>query len=118
MPDSPPVGIKLLSVLWAAIGAGGLLQGVFFLSVGPASRTELLLIAGGLGLSIGYIVIAYGLWKVKRWAWPAGMALAVLTVGTIFIQDQIGLVGVLVPLLILAYLATKRDVYARQPGAA
>ena len=84
-----PMGITILAVL-AAIGGvfailGGLaivgVMGVAGASTGSAGLLGLGAILGLIILVVGvaYLAFAYGAWTLKPWAWPLGVALAVIS---------------------------------------
>ena len=80
-----PTGITVMAVLAAIGGVFGLLASLALLGVGAAvSATSGL---GGLALLAGIIVLAYsvlslvlayGFWTLKPWAWPLGIGVQVL----------------------------------------
>ena len=80
-----PTGITVMAVLAAIAGVFGLLAAVALLGVGAAvSATSGL---GGLAALAGIIVLAYsvlslvlayGFWTLKPWAWPLGIGVQVL----------------------------------------
>jgi hypothetical protein len=79
-----PTGITVLAVLAAIGGVFGILGGLALIGVGTvvASTTGL----GGLAAIVGLIalaygilslVLAYGFWTLKPWAWTLGIGLEV-----------------------------------------
>jgi uncharacterized membrane protein len=80
-----PTGITVMAVLAAIGGVFGLLASLALLGVGAAvSATSGL---GGLAALAGIIVLAYsvlslvlayGFWTLKPWAWPLGIGVQVL----------------------------------------
>ena len=80
-----PTGITVMAVLSAIGGVFGLLASLALLGLGAAvSATSGL---GGLAFVAGIIilaysvlslVLAYGFWTLKPWAWPLGIGVQVL----------------------------------------
>ena len=80
-----PTGITVMAVLVAIGGVFGLLAAVALLGVGAAAGAT-----GGLGglaalagiivlaYSVLSLVLAYGFWTLKPWAWPLGIGVQVL----------------------------------------
>ena len=81
-----PTGITVMAVLSAIGGVFGLLASLALLGLGAVSATSGL---GGLAFVAGIIilaysvlslVLAYGFWTLKPWAWPLGIGVQVLGV--------------------------------------
>lgn len=80
-----PTGITVMAVLSAIGGVFGLLASLALLGLGAAVSAT-----GGLGglaalagvivlaYSILSLVLAYGFWTLKPWAWPLGIGVQVL----------------------------------------
>ena len=80
-----PTGITVMAVLSAIGGVFGLLASLALLGLGAAATAT-----GGLGglaflagiiilaYSILSLVLAYGFWTLKPWAWPLGIGVQVL----------------------------------------
>lgn len=132
-PSSPtrrPAGIEFLviiyvvlsifSLLWSALlfGFGGL--GAFVGTIAGAENMAMQgtnrAVSGTLGIitAVLHLIVAYGLWTLKRWAWIlAVVALAVNVITGItgmfsggFWALCCGFAGLLVPLAIFVYLLT------------
>jgi uncharacterized membrane protein (DUF2068 family) len=80
-----PTGITVMAVLSAIGGVFGLLASLALLGLGAAvSATSglggLAFIAGIiiLAYSVLSLVLAYGFWTLKPWAWPLGIGVQVL----------------------------------------
>jgi hypothetical protein len=86
-----PMGITVLAVLSAIGGVLGILSGVALVGLGgfAAAATGT---AGLFGLAavfgvvavvtgIANLAFAYGAWTLKPWAWPLGVALAIISIG-------------------------------------
>ena len=104
-----PLGVKILVVLaafrgvvglWASIAVVGVLN-----SVGAGDFAILNLI--WLAIAVVFLVLAYGAWKLKTWAWPLGVG---LTAGSILLEafgmltEGQPLVGTLVSMTISAVI--------------
>jgi uncharacterized membrane protein len=80
-----PTGVTIIAVLAAIAGVFGLLGSLVLLGLGGtvAANTGLggLVFVGGL-IVLGYsalsLVLAYGFWNLKPWAWPLGIGVEVL----------------------------------------
>lgn len=80
-----PTGITVMAVLSAIGGVFGLLASLALLGLGAAATAT-----GGLGglaflagiiilaYSVLSLVLAYGFWTLKPWAWPLGIGVQVL----------------------------------------
>lgn len=80
-----PTGVTIIAVLAAVGGVLGLLAGLALIAAGPAISS-----ATGLGGFVGIaawivlayaalsLVLAYGFWMLKSWAWPLGVGVEVL----------------------------------------
>lgn len=80
-----PTGITVMAVLAAIGGVFGLLAAVALLGVGAAASATsglggLAALAGiiVLAYSVLSLVLAYGFWTLKPWAWPLGIGVQVL----------------------------------------
>ena len=104
-----PLGVKILVVLaafrgvvglWASIAVVGVLN-----SVGAGDFAILNLI--WLAIAVVFLVLAYGAWKLKTWAWTLGVG---LTAGSILLEafgmltEGQPLVGTLVSMTISAVI--------------
>lgn len=80
-----PTGITVMAVLSAIGGVFGLLASLALLGLGAAASAT-----GGLGglaflagiiilaYSVLSLILAYGFWTLKPWAWPLGIGVQVL----------------------------------------
>lgn len=80
-----PTGITILAVLSAIGGVFGLLAGIALLTagtvVGAATGLGGFVFVAGLivlAYSVLSLVLAYGFWNLKPWAWPLGIAVQAL----------------------------------------
>ena len=115
---SRPTGITILAVLALlaaapAVVAGLALVGVAtFVDAVPVPDTFMYAVGAGTLIYAGLsLVLAYGLWTVRPWAWMVGIGLQVLGIVTAISQYTTGdrflgslITGVLFPVLILFYL--------------
>jgi uncharacterized membrane protein (DUF2068 family) len=78
-----PTGITILAVLAAIGGVFGVLAGLALLGIGAVAATAGL---GGLAAFLGLValvygvlslVLAYGFWTLKPWAWTLGVGLEI-----------------------------------------
>jgi hypothetical protein len=109
-----PMGITILAVLAAIGGFFGILAGLAVVGIGGflAASTGA---AGifGLGAIFGVLTIvvaiaslafAYGAWTLKPWAWPLGVAIAIINLG-LSVATILGngdIVGQVIPIVIWA----------------
>ena len=93
-PPARPLGLSILALTAAAIGAAQLLwAGAWFgasdIAPGTGLAAAARVIGAGLVIAAGLeLVLAYGIWTVRPWAWPLGigvgiasLALALLSAG-------------------------------------
>ncbi|MCS6845922.1 MAG: DUF2127 domain-containing protein [Caldilineales bacterium] len=110
--------LSLLSLVWSLLvfGFGGLgaLFGTIFGAENMAMQGTNRALSGTLGLitAVLHLVVAYGLWNLKRWAW----LLAVVALGVYVLTGIIGMfsggfwalccgfAGLAVPVAIFVYL--------------
>jgi hypothetical protein len=141
-----PVGVNIVTLLEIIIGIGDVIIGAVLLVlaliagvlVGGALATALFLIDFVvIGLGIFSLVLAYGLWTGKRWAWILsvigaiiGIVLGVLVIAVSLVEGsgileslssspRQPLVPIIVYGLILAFLSTRnvRTFFGRIPCA-
>lgn len=112
--DRPPLGVKILCVLMTMVFLVAAVQTMwlYLLVVHPiyfeesvgvrgiAAATAILLIVAGIVLLYGIWI--YGLWTVKPWAWLVTQLMYVI--GIPFSIVELEFFGVLVSLVIIAYL--------------
>lgn len=115
-----PMGITVLAVLSAIGGVLGILGGVALIglgglaaaSTGSAAFFGLGAIWGVLLLAtaVASLAFAYGAWTLKPWAWPLGVALAIISLAlsalTIISGGDISgqVISVVIQAIILYYL--------------
>jgi hypothetical protein len=106
-----PTGITVMAVLSAIGGVFGLLAAVALLGVGAAVGATgnglggLAAIAGiiVLAYSVLSLVLAYGFWTLKPWAWPLGIgvqALGIIQAVLQFMDNSTNVVSLVISLAI------------------
>jgi uncharacterized membrane protein (DUF2068 family) len=68
--QSRPFGVTIIAILIIIAGVISLLIGIGSVAIGPL--IDLVFVVTGaisLALGVAYLVMAYGLWKGKGWAW-------------------------------------------------
>ncbi|HLA65838.1 MAG TPA: hypothetical protein VK600_04565 [Candidatus Saccharimonadales bacterium] len=109
-----PTGITILAVLAAIGGVLGILAGLLLLTVGAVVSATyalggLVVIIGLFALVIGVLdlVLAYGFWGLKPWAWSLGIGLqfAGIVLSIIqYINNNSNLVGTIISIAISAVI--------------
>lgn len=115
-----PMGITVLAVLSAIGGVLGILGGVALIGLGGLAAASTGTAAYfGLGAIWGVILLAtaiaslafaYGAWTLKPWAWPLGVALAIISLAlsalTVISGGDISgqVISVVIQAIILYYL--------------
>lgn len=109
-----PTGVTVIAILAAIGGVFGLLASLVLLGIGASGA-----VAGNLGglaflagifvlaYSILSLVLAYGFWTLKPWAWPLGIGVQVLGIVQAvlqFMNDQSGIVSLVISLAISAVI--------------
>jgi uncharacterized membrane protein (DUF2068 family) len=108
-----PTGVTIIAVLAAIGGIFGLLASLVLLGLGAAGTASGL---GGLAFVAGIIVLAYavlslvlayGFWTLKSWAWPLGVGVQVLGIVQAvlqFMNDSSQVVSLVISLAIAAVI--------------
>jgi hypothetical protein len=109
-----PTGITIIAVLSAIGGVLGLLAGLALLTFSAAGGTVAglggFVAIGGvvvLAYSVLSLVLAYGFWTLKPWAWPLGVGVEVLGVVQAvlqFMNDTRQIVSLVISLAIAAVI--------------
>lgn len=115
---SRPTGITIIAVLALVAAVPAAIYGLA--AVGVATFVEAVPVADGFMYAVGAgtliyagmsLVLAYGFWTMKSWAWTVGVALQVLGIITAVSQfmdaDRVLgslITGTVFPLLIIFYL--------------
>lgn len=108
-----PTGVTIIAILSAIGGVFGLLASLVLLGLGAAGAVGGL---GGLAFLAGIfvlayavlsLVLAYGFWTLKPWAWPLGIGVEVLGIVQAvlqFMNDSSGVVSLVLSLAIAAVI--------------
>lgn len=115
---SRPMGISVLALLALLAALPALVAGLAL--VGVATFGPIVPVTDGFMYAVGAgtliyaalsLVLAYGFWTMRSWAWTVGVALQVLGIATTlsqFLYEDRNIVGVVISLslngLILVYL--------------
>lgn len=112
--ESIPGGITIICVLGGIGGVLGFLAGIGTLLVVPLYGIYSLLV------SIGQLIVVYGLWTIKPWAWIGGLIVYGLVLFDNFYQllmgDVSSVITILVTGIILGYIYSKQDLYQDTVG--
>jgi uncharacterized membrane protein (DUF2068 family) len=104
-----PTGVTIIAILSAIGGVLGLLASLVLLGLGAAGAAAglggLAFIAGiiVLAYSILSLVLAYGFWTLKPWAWPLGVgvqAVGILQAILQFANDSSQIVSLVISIAI------------------
>ncbi len=120
-----PLGITILAIILAIFGILALLGvilgfiGVSQLGGAVAGAATVALIIAAI-FAIAYLVLAWGLWTLKPWAFWATVVVMVLSLlealfGLIVQHTGLGLtsiIGLIIPIVVLIYLFADRNVRA------
>jgi hypothetical protein len=111
-----PIGVMIVGVLFFLAGLIFILAG----AVGLSDSDDLVMAAGGVSLIIGifYLLLAFGCFKGWGWVWTLAVIFTILGIivtlfgafSTGFDMDALlaGLLGIIIPLIILLYLFTNK----------
>jgi hypothetical protein len=102
-----PLGVTILAVLEIIVGLLGLFSGFTLLTLGslmPFGLGAFAAIIGAVVLFIGIldVIIGWGLWSLKSWAWM--VALIVNIINLILNAIQLAWLGAIINLIIILYL--------------
>jgi lysylphosphatidylglycerol synthetase-like protein (DUF2156 family) len=78
---SRPLGVTIIAILIVIAGILTLLVGIGSIAIGPLTALGLVFVAAGvvsLVIGIAYLVMGYGLWKGKGWAWTISMIVLII----------------------------------------
>ena len=121
-----PTGVTIISLLGFLGGIISVLAGIAFLIAGGIAGAfgGFAGILGVLGAAAGLVffilgiiqlVVAYGLWKMKKWGLYIQMLLLIIgilmNIVTAMGNPAFGIVGIVISAVILYYLYTKRDLF-------
>ncbi|MHA1960945.1 MAG: hypothetical protein ACW99U_11980 [Candidatus Thorarchaeota archaeon] len=106
--DERPMGVTILAVLQILGGAivlflGGVL-GLLAAALLPPAFAAFALIFAAFAVILGLIslVVGYGLWGLKSWAWTWAMIVNVLNIITALLGGNY--IGLVIPIIIVLYL--------------
>ena len=88
---SRPTGITILAILAAIGGVLSVVGAVGLLAAGGVSGLVLILLLLTLAFGVLYLVLAYGLWTLRPWAWTLGVGLMVASILLTFVNVTQGL---------------------------
>ena len=101
-----PLGVTILAVLEIIVGLLGLFSGFTLITVGAMVPflAGFAIILGAVVLFIGLldVIIGWGLWSLKSWAWM--VALIVNIINLILNAVQFAWLGAIINLIIILYL--------------
>ena len=78
---SRPLGVTIIAILIVIAGILTLLVGIGSIAIGPLTALGLVFVAAGvvsLVIGIAYLVMGYGLWKGRGWAWTISMIVLII----------------------------------------
>ena len=114
MTRARPLGITIISIILAVEGILGIISGIVLLSAGGAIGT-----LGIITLILGvlHLVLAWGLWTLKTWAFWGTVILEVLVlIDGIFGlgqgQQAPGILSLIFAVVVLIYMFADRNVRA------
>jgi uncharacterized membrane protein (DUF2068 family) len=87
-----PLGVTVIAILTVIGGIIFLVSGLFLLIIGIG----IILLA----LGIAYLVMAYGLWKGKGWAWTITLILSAIGIIVAVVSIATGNVGGIISIII------------------
>lgn len=101
-----PLGVTIIAILTAIGGIVFLAGGIAGLIAAPFTSDFGVVSIGigiiSLGLGVAYLVMAYGLWNGKRWAWTITLILSVIGIILAIATIAAGNVGAIVSIIIHA----------------
>ena len=115
---SRPLGITIIAILLFVVGILGLLGSILGLAASIGHPVVIGLLIFGLVLSVLELVLAWGLWTLRSWAFWATVIIEALSViqGIIALTQGASLLSVLIsliiPIIILVYMFVDRNVRA------
>lgn len=100
---STPLGIKIICVLGGIGGVLGLFGSLAMFGISP------ILGLFALVLSIVQIVVVFGLWELRSWAWT--LAMISYAIGLVFDLIGVNIIGLLIGIVLIAYLSSKSHLF-------
>ncbi len=99
-----PLGVTILAVLQIIGGLLVLFGGAALMAVGTYLLGPLGALIGGVLLILGLfeLVVGWGLWNMRPWAWLIAMILNIISIILSIVMFDI--IGLIIPLIIVIYL--------------
>jgi uncharacterized membrane protein HdeD (DUF308 family) len=95
-----PLGVTIIAILTAIGGIIFLLSGIVSLIIGIGFLL--------LALGIAYLVMAYGLWNGRGWAWTITLILTVIGIivgiGSLVTGNGGAVIGIIIQAIVIYYL--------------
>ena len=116
-----PLGVTIICVLGFLGAILSILGGAVLLGLGGAAITAigteaaaiggLAGILGGVILIVGIVslIVLYWLWNMKKIGWTIYMILEII--GIVLNLVSLSIIGLIIPIIIVAYLWTKKDLF-------
>jgi hypothetical protein len=106
-----PIGVTILALLSGLLGALGLGEGMGLIA--PPVALDLAAPISGpilsslrIAVGTGYLVFAYGAWRLRPWAWALGIVILVAALFLVTLTEGVirAIAGVPVTILLVFYL--------------
>lgn len=113
-----PIGIAIIAIVLAVAGVLGIIFGIFTLIGSLMHPVMAFFGVTGILLGIIDIILAWGLWTLKRWAYWVTLIIAALdilqAIFSLFRRANFwaALFSVILPVIVLVYLLSDRNVRA------
>ena len=118
MQKQRPRGVTIIAILIVIASIATLLVGIGSVAIGPLIGISLAFIAFGvisLAIGVAYLVMGYGLWNGKGWAWTISTIVLIIgiivdiislprTIATGYSKTGSSLSGVIVSIVISAFI--------------
>jgi hypothetical protein len=118
MEKQRPRGVTIIAILIVIAGIATLLVGIGSVAIGPLIGISLVFVAFGvisLAIGVAYLVMGYGLWNGKGWAWTISTIVLIIgiivdiisiprTIATGYSSTGSSLSGVVVGVVISAFI--------------
>jgi len=78
VPREVPFLVLLLTVVFLALGAFGILTALMFVTSELTDETLYMVLLSAM-VGVGYLIVAYGLYKGFRWGWYLAVAVVALS---------------------------------------
>jgi len=106
--SEPPLGVKILAAYSTLVAVilllGGLVGALTFFGIGGS-------LAAGYGavFAVLYLIYAFGMWRMERWAWFLGMILWGFSLVSSLLS--LSLLKCIIPAIILYYLWVNQKLF-------